>query len=84
MILDNYTIMNLINKEIVKQIELDSSIYYCKFSDDSNLIYSSDYEGCLYCFDIRKGFELIFKDWLYCYRIRYIKPIHNQQVITCS
>lgn len=46
------TIMNLSNKKIVKQLELDSFIEYRKFNDDSNLIYCSDNKGCLYCIDI--------------------------------
>ena len=44
--------MNLNTKKIEKKLDCDDSIFNCFFSEDSNLIYCSDWDGSLYCYDI--------------------------------
>ena len=47
------------NKIIVKEIIFNCNINFCKFSNDSKIIYVGDYYGFLNAYDIQQNYELI-------------------------
>ena len=41
----------------MKTISLDYKVYFCRFSNDSKLLYVGCWEGYLYCIDIAHNYK---------------------------
>lgn len=75
-------------KIIVKEILFNFSISFCKFSNDTKLIYVGDEYGFLNAYDIQQNYKLIYRNqvyrtWRYCDDVLSMKLIQNEQVIIC-
>ncbi|KAM3131715.1 hypothetical protein pb186bvf_016246 [Paramecium bursaria] len=78
------TILNILTKTVMKEIQFDLNIWKCRFSDDSNFIFFGDQIGQLYQFNIQKDFQLICATKVHSSWFNDIKIINNEQVVSCS